>query len=63
MSKGFPYSWETWQAGVKAAYAFVEEVERKQAAGEPLTTEEAELYPAMKDIPKTYLPDGHKRKR
>jgi hypothetical protein len=33
-----------------------------QAAGEPLTTEEADLHPAVKDIQQTYLADGHKRR-
>lgn len=62
MSKGFPYSWETWQTGVKNAYAFMDEMERKKAAGEGLTEEETELYPVVKAMTEKYLPDGHKRK-
>ena len=57
MSKGFPYSWETWQTGVKNAYAFMDEMERKKlpARGWPWKRR-PELYPVVKAMTEKYLP-------
>jgi|GEM_PF-5685993 len=63
MARNFPLSWPEWTEGIERAYQFVEEVDKRQLAGEPLSEEEERMLPVIRDCIQKYARNGHRKRR